>query len=129
VQFGADDEGRLLYGWHVGETTPEGFPFRWTDDLAAVWLASPRQGATLSATYSLAPEHRETFVYLRHTATGAAIAGRLPNAPAHCWITVALESPLPAGPTELILQTPEPYQEPYAGRRHLGVALRECVLD
>jgi GT2 family glycosyltransferase len=30
VTPGADDEGRLLYGWHYGEATPEGIPFRWT---------------------------------------------------------------------------------------------------
>ena len=128
IRFGEADEDQLLYGWHVREITPEGFPFRWTDDLAGVWLRAPKPDGTLKLTYSLPPGHRGSFIYVRHSESGAALAGRLPSAPAHGWIRIEQPLRLPAGPIEVILQTPEPFREPYASRRELGVALRDCEI-
>jgi hypothetical protein len=128
VRMGEEERG-LLYGWYGLEAAGDGTRFRWTDDLAALRITAPQPSPTVALTYFLAPNHHESFVYLRHAATGATVTGRLPIARADPWVTTEVPTTVPAGPIDVILQTPAPYREPDGARRYLGVALRECTLQ
>ena len=128
VRMGEEERG-LLYGWYGLETTSEGTRFRWTDDLAALRITASRPSPRVALTYFLAPDHRASFLYVRHAETGATVTGRLPVVRADPWVTAEVPTTVPAGPIDVILQTPAPYREPDGARRYLGVALRECTLQ
>lgn len=128
ARVGDGEDNLLLYGWYGAETTADGSRFRWTDDIAALRLTAARPSPTATLTYFLPPGHRGSYLYLRHAGTGATVTGALPDQPATPWVSATLPTALPAGPIDVILQTPAPYREPDGARRYLGVALRECAL-
>jgi GT2 family glycosyltransferase len=125
VTMGADDDGKLLYGWYYAERTADGDTYRWSDDLAAVGLRSEKPVTRLKISYLHASPDTETLVSLVHAETGETWTAKLAPAP-NVWTSAAERVELPAGSLRLILRTPAPSRERTGNRRALGVAVRDC---